>query len=115
MSLIGSIVSDVTSLAKDPGKLVADAANAVLPRSMKAVGDILGGITDIQSGNPLAALSHLQDALKDLPTPAGPGRCRRRERQRRQAGWNSGRRTGASPGASDVDQHACDPNDEQHA
>jgi len=67
MSLIGSIVSDVTSLAKDPGKLVADAANAVLPSNMKAVGDILGGITDIQSGNPLAALSHLQDALKDLP------------------------------------------------
>jgi hypothetical protein len=60
---IGSLVSDLT----DPGKLVGDLANSVLPSNMKAVGDILGGITDINAGNPLAALSHLTDALKDLP------------------------------------------------
>ncbi|HEY6476088.1 MAG TPA: hypothetical protein VI456_05865, partial [Polyangia bacterium] len=64
---IGSLVSDITSVATDPGKLVGDLANSVLPSNMKAIGDVLGGITDINAGNPLAALSHLTDALKDLP------------------------------------------------
>jgi hypothetical protein len=34
---------------------------------MAAIGDIIGGIADIESGHPLQALSHLTDALKDLP------------------------------------------------
>jgi hypothetical protein len=67
MSFLGSIVSDIKSVATDPGKLVGDVANSILPSNMNAVGDILGGITDIETGNPLAALSHMTDALKDLP------------------------------------------------
>ena len=64
---LGSIVSDIKSAVTDPGKLVTEAANSILPGNMKAIGDMLGGLTDITSGNPLAALSHLTDALKDLP------------------------------------------------
>jgi hypothetical protein len=67
MSFLGNIVSGVTKAVTDPGALVSDAAKAVLPKNMGAVGDILGGIADIESGHPLKALSHLADALKDLP------------------------------------------------
>jgi hypothetical protein len=64
---IGSIVSEIASVAADPGKLVGQIADSVLPSSMKAVGDILGGIVDLNTGHPLQALSHLGDTLKDLP------------------------------------------------
>jgi hypothetical protein len=64
---IGSIVSEIASVAADPGKLVGQLADSVLPSSMKAVGDILGGIVDLNTGHPLQALSHLGDTLKDLP------------------------------------------------
>ena len=67
MSLLGNIVSSVTKAVTDPGALVSDAAKAVLPKNMAAVGDILGGIADVESGHPLQALSYLTDALKDLP------------------------------------------------
>ena len=67
MSLIGSVVSDVSKAVTDPGALVSDAAKAILPKKMAAVGDLLGGIADIESGHPLQALSHITDALKDLP------------------------------------------------
>jgi hypothetical protein len=78
MSFLGNIVSGVTKAVTDPGALVSDAAKAVLPKNMAAVGDILGGIADIESGHPLQALSHLTDALKDLPQlmqalSSGPG------------------------------------------
>ncbi|HVV51273.1 MAG TPA: hypothetical protein VHO06_16510, partial [Polyangia bacterium] len=61
------LLSDITSVVTDPGKLVTQAADSILPGNMKAVGDILGGMVDINSGHPLQALSHLNDALKDLP------------------------------------------------
>ncbi len=67
MGFFGSIVSDVTKAVTDPGALISDAAKAVLPKNMGAIGDILGGIADIESGHPLQALSHLTDTLKDLP------------------------------------------------
>ena len=67
MSFLGNIVSGVTKAVTDPGALISNAAKAVLPKNMAAVGDILGGIADIESGHPLQALSHLTDALKDLP------------------------------------------------
>ncbi len=34
---------------------------------MGAIGDLFGGIADIETGHPLQALSHMTDALKDLP------------------------------------------------
>ena len=67
MSFLGNIVSGVTKAVTDPGALVSDAAKAVLPKNMAAVADILGGIADVESGHPLKALTHLADALKDLP------------------------------------------------
>jgi hypothetical protein len=70
MSFLGNIVSSVTKAVTDPGALVSDAAKAVLPKNMAVVGDILGGIADIESGHPLQALTHLADALKDLPQSA---------------------------------------------
>jgi hypothetical protein len=67
---LSSIVSDITSLATDPGKLAKDVCDAVLPQNMKAIGDIVGGAVDYETGHPLQALGHLTDALKDLPQMA---------------------------------------------
>ncbi len=64
---IGSIVSDVAKAVTDPGKLVTDVVNSVLPQNMKAIGDIAGGLVDLETGHPLQALGHLTDTLKDLP------------------------------------------------
>jgi hypothetical protein len=70
MSFISGIASDIKSLATDPGKVAKDICDAVLPQNMKAVGDVVGGAIDIETGNPLQALSHMADALKDLPQMA---------------------------------------------
>lgn len=67
---LSSIVSDISSLATDPGKLAKDVCDAVLPQNMKAIGDIVGGAVDYETGHPLQALGHLADALKDLPQMA---------------------------------------------
>jgi hypothetical protein len=67
---LSGIVSDIKSLASDPGKVAKDICDAVLPQNLKAVGDVVGGAIDIETGNPLQALSHLADALKDLPQMA---------------------------------------------
>jgi hypothetical protein len=64
---IGSLVSDITSVASDPGRLVGDIANSILPGNMRAIGDTLGGLVDLETGHPLQALGHLADTLKDLP------------------------------------------------
>jgi hypothetical protein len=70
MSFISGIVSDIKSLATDPGKIAKDICDAVLPQSLKAIGDVVGGAIDVETGNPLQALSHMADALKDLPQMA---------------------------------------------
>ncbi len=67
---LSGIVSDITSLATDPGKAAKDICDAVLPQNLKAVGDVVGGAVDVETGNPLQALSHMADALKDLPQMA---------------------------------------------
>jgi hypothetical protein len=67
MSFLGSIVSDISKAVTDPGGLISDAAKAILPKNMSGIGDILGGIADIETGHPLQSLSHITDALKDLP------------------------------------------------
>src|SRR5450631_1414088 len=60
-------LSSIASAVTDPGKLVSEVANSILPSNMKGVGEALGGIVDFETGHPLQALSHLTDALKDLP------------------------------------------------
>ena len=72
MSLLGNIVSDVTKAVTDPGALVSDAAKAVLPKNMAAVGDILGGIADIESGHPLAG-TQPPDRCAQGPAATGAG------------------------------------------
>jgi hypothetical protein len=70
MSFFSGIASDIKSLATDPGKVAKDICDAVLPQNLKAVGDVVGGAIDVETGNPLQALSHMADALKDLPQMA---------------------------------------------
>ncbi|HEX7558664.1 MAG TPA: hypothetical protein VF386_05675, partial [Usitatibacter sp.] len=56
-------LSSIASAVTDPGKLVSEVANSILPSNMKGVGEALGGIVDFETGHPLQALSHLTDAL----------------------------------------------------
>jgi hypothetical protein len=67
MSLIDSIVSDIGSALSDPGKLVTDALDAVLPDRLKSVGDAAGGIVDLVIGKESQAVSLFEDGIKDLP------------------------------------------------
>jgi hypothetical protein len=66
-----SFLSSITSAITDPGKLVSEVADAILPSNMKGIGEAIGGIVDLNTGHPLQALSHLSDALKDLPQLMG--------------------------------------------
>jgi hypothetical protein len=60
---LGSIVSVVT----DPGKVVKDVVDAVLPEQLDVVADLAGAAASWYSGRPLQALGHLQQAMRDLP------------------------------------------------
>ncbi len=51
----------------DPGNLVKQAVNSVLPKNMAVVGDVAGAIFDLNTGNPLGAAQLGMDAMKDLP------------------------------------------------
>ena len=63
MSMLGSIVNVVT----DPGALVKDAVNSLLPKNLAIVGDIAAAVVDFQTGRPLQAAQHAFSALRDLP------------------------------------------------
>ncbi len=65
MSLLGKIASVVT----DPGEIVKDAVNALLPKQLAVVGDIAGAAVDAARGNPLA-INHALEAIRDLPQAA---------------------------------------------
>ncbi len=67
MSILGTITSDLGNVLSDPGKLVTDVVDAVLPEKFKALGDSAGGIVDVALGKESQALSHFQDGLQDLP------------------------------------------------
>lgn len=67
MSILGTIASDLGSVLSDPGKLVTDVVDAVLPEKFKSVGDLAGGVVDAVLGKEPEALSHFQDGLRDLP------------------------------------------------
>jgi hypothetical protein len=66
MGLLGSIGS-VGSLLSDPGKIVKEVVDAVLPEKLDVVADLAGAFVDFKTGRPLQALQHLGQAFKDLP------------------------------------------------
>jgi hypothetical protein len=51
MNILGTIASDISNVVSDPGKLVADVVDAVLPERLKAIGDVAGGVVDVIVGN----------------------------------------------------------------
>jgi len=69
-----SLFSGIGSLAKavtDPGAVVQDALNAVLPKEIAGVvGNAAAGLVDYYSGNEVMAAKHALEALKDLPQMA---------------------------------------------
>jgi hypothetical protein len=67
MSFLDSIVSDIGSALSDPGKLVTDALDAVLPDRLKSVGDAAGGLVDLVLGHEPQALALFKEGVKDLP------------------------------------------------
>jgi hypothetical protein len=73
MSILGTIVSDISKAVSDPGKLVTDVVDAVLPQRLKAIGDLAGGVVDVIVGKEKQAVSHFTDTLKDLPQLTGTG------------------------------------------
>jgi len=60
---VGSLVSAVT----DPGKIVKDVVDAVLPEELDVVADLAGAAASYYSGRPDAAIAHLAEAARDLP------------------------------------------------
>jgi hypothetical protein len=66
---LGSIVSAVA----DPGALVKDAVNSLLPKNMSVVGSIAGAVVDFQTGRPFQGVQHAFDALRDLPQALNNG------------------------------------------
>jgi len=63
LSGVGSLVSAVT----DPGKIVKDVVDAVLPEELDVVADLAGAAASYYSGRPDAAIAHLAEAARDLP------------------------------------------------
>jgi hypothetical protein len=60
---LGSLVSAVT----DPGKIVKEVVDAVLPEELDVVADLAGAAASYYSGRPMQAIGHLADAARDLP------------------------------------------------
>jgi hypothetical protein len=71
MSILGTIVSDISNAVSDPGKLVTDVVDAVVPERLKAIGDVAGGLVDVVVGKEKQAIAHFTDGLKDLPQLIG--------------------------------------------
>jgi hypothetical protein len=69
MTVLGKIGSAVSS-ALDPGSIVKDAVNTVLPKELGIVGDIAGAVVDLAERNPVGAARHALEALRDLPQAA---------------------------------------------
>ena len=70
MSLLGSL-GNLTKVVTDPGAIVQDALNKVLPKEIAGVvGNAAAGLVDYYSGNEVMAAKHALEALKDLPQMA---------------------------------------------
>ena len=63
MGLFGTLASAVT----DPGKVVRDVADAVLPEKLDVVADLAGAVVNFQTGRPLQGMQLVAQALRDLP------------------------------------------------
>ncbi len=66
MSIFSTIASDLGNVFSDPGKLVTDVVDAVLPDKLRSLGDLAGGAADAVLGKESQALTHFQDGLRDL-------------------------------------------------
>lgn len=64
---MGLSLGNVVSVFTDPGALVKDAVNSLLPKNMAVVGSIAGAVVDFQTGRPFQGAQHALQALKDLP------------------------------------------------
>jgi hypothetical protein len=51
----------------DPGAIVKDVVNGILPKEMGVGGRIAGAVVDFKLGNPIGGIQHAMEALKDLP------------------------------------------------
>ncbi len=71
MSIFSTIASDLGSVFSDPGKLVTDVVDALLPDKLRSIGDLAGGVADGLLGKESQALTHFQDGLRDLPELLG--------------------------------------------
>jgi hypothetical protein len=69
MGFLGSIASAVT----DPGKIVRDVADAVLPEKLDVVADLAGAVVNFQTGRPVQGMQLVAQALKDLPQALADG------------------------------------------
>ena len=67
MSILDTIVSDIGSALSDPGHLVTDALDAVLPDRLQSIGDAAGGVVDLMVGHEPQAMSLFEQGIKDLP------------------------------------------------
>jgi len=69
MGLFGSLAS----VATDPGKIVREVADAVLPEKLDVVADLAGAVVNFQTGRPVQGMQLLAQALKDLPQALADG------------------------------------------
>jgi hypothetical protein len=74
MSFLETLVSDIGSAISDPGRLLTDALDSVLPNQLKSVADLAGGVVDLVVGQKPQAIALFKDGIKDLPqlTSAAP-------------------------------------------
>jgi hypothetical protein len=70
---MGLSLGNVVSVFTDPGSLVKDAVNSLLPKEMAVVGSIAGAVVDFQTGRPFQGAQHAFQALKDLPQALNAG------------------------------------------
>ena len=76
MSFLGGIGSWVQNALTDPGQIVKDASDEVLPKNLAVVGDAAAAYGDVETGHEAQAIGHGVDALEDLPQLFGGGGLR---------------------------------------
>jgi hypothetical protein len=64
---MGLNLGGIASAFLDPGKVVKEVVDAVLPEKYDVIADLAGAIVDFKTGRPLQGAQHLAQALKDLP------------------------------------------------
>jgi hypothetical protein len=67
------MLGNAIKVFSDPGALVKDAVNSLLPKELSVVGSIAGAVVDFQTGRPFQGAQHAFQALKDLPQALNAG------------------------------------------